>query len=608
VPPAIADLAFLSDSHSAALVDREGAVVWWCPERFDARPCFAALLDPAAGRFRVGPSAPAAVLRAYREDTLVLETTFRTATGVLRVTDALALAPGERGHALGLGAPHALVRLAEVLAGEVELDVDLEPRLDFGLVRPELEATEEGLRTRGGPGVLALRTDAALHVARHRARGRETLREGDRRAFVLRHRPGFERDEPAGLPGAEALLQEATAGWRSWVAHHRTYDGLHAGRVRTSALVLQGLTHAPTGALVAAATTSLPEVPGGPANWDYRFAWLRDASLGVRALATAACTEECVRYLDWMARVGAGVPPGELPQVVFGVAGERDLSEHELGHLEGFGGARPVRVGNAAWTQLQLDVPGEILDAAWTLRDDLDGTFPEPLARFLGGLADATAARWRETDSGMWEGREGERHYLPSKVMAWVALDRAVRLAGRLGEHGARAAGWAAERDAVHAAVLRDGFHEGVGAFTGALGSDHLDAGVLLMPLFGFLPADDPRMAATIRTVERELGAEDGLPRRWTGGEDEAPFAMVSFWLVGCLARLGELDRAHALFERVAGHANDLGLLSECLDGAGGLLGNVPQAFSHVGLVNAAASLDAAERGTLGTGGVRAAR
>jgi len=607
VPRTIADLAFLSDSGAAAFVDRDGAVVWWCPQRFDDRPCFAALLDPAAGHFRVGPAAPAEVTRAYRDDTLVLETTFRTAAGVLRVHDALALGPGERGHELGRDAPRALVRVAEVLAGEVELDVDLVPRLDFGLVRPELAPTAEGLRTLGGPGGLALRTDAALHVGRHRARGRETLRTGERRAFVLRHRPGFERAEPVDLPSADALLAETTATWRSWVAGHSTYEGLHAGRVRRSALVLQGLTHAPTGALVAAASTSLPEVPGGPANWDYRFAWLRDASLTVRALAVAACTDECVRYLDWMARVGAGVLPGELPQVVFGVAGERDLSEHELGHLEGYGGARPVRVGNAAWTQLQLDVPGEVLDAAWTLRDDLDGAFPEALARFLAGLADATALRWREPDSGIWEGREGERQFVPSKVLCWVALDRAVRLAGRLGEHGAGAPAWAAARDEVRATVLREGFHDEAGAFTGALGSDHLDAGVLLMPLFGFLPARDPRMERTIRAIDREL-AEDGLVRRWTGGENEAPFAVASFWLVECLARLGEFDRAHELFERVAGHANDVGLLSECVDGAGGLLGNVPQAFSHVGLVNAAAALDAAEAETTGPRDVRAAR
>jgi GH15 family glucan-1,4-alpha-glucosidase len=606
VPAAIENLAFLSDSQSAAFVDRDGSVVWWCPQRFDDRPCFAALLDPAAGSFRVGPSGPAAVTRAYREDTLVLETTFRAAGGTLRLHDALALAPGARGHELGHEAPHALVRVAEVLAGEVEVDVELRPRLDFGLVRPELVATAEGLRTRGGPGALALRTDAELHVARHEARGRVTLRAGERLAFVLRHRPGFERAEPVDLPGAEALLAETEATWRSWVAVHTTYEGPHRDRVRRSALVLQGLTHQPTGALVAAATTSLPEVPGGPANWDYRYGWLRDASLTVRALHTAACSEECLGYLEWMVRVGAGGEPGSLPQVVFGVTGERDLTEHELDHLEGFGGARPVRVGNAAWTQLQLDVPGEILDAAWVLRDDLDGAFAPDLARFLAGLADATAARWHEPDSGIWEGREGERQYLPSKVMCWVALDRAVRLAGRLGEHGARAGAWAAARDEVHATVLREGYDEGVGAYCGALGSDHLDAGVLLMALFGFLPATDERMARTIRTIDRELG-EDGLVRRWTGGEDEAPFAIVSFWMVECLAELGELDRAHELFEHAAGHANDLGLLSECLAPGGGLLGNVPQAFSHVGLVNAAARLEAVERAATAPRDLRAA-
>ena len=606
MPAAVSDLAFLSDSQSAAFVDRDGAVVWWCPQRFDDRPCFASLLDPGAGRFRVGPTEPAEVQRAYRPDTLVLETTFRTARGTLRLHDALALAVGSRGHALGQDVPHALVRVVEVLAGEVEVEADLRPRLDFGLVRPELARTPEGLRTRGGPGSLALRTDLELHVARHEARGRETLRAGERRAFVLRHRPGFDRGEPVDLPGAEALLAEAEAAWRSWTELHTTYEGLHRDRVRRAALVLQGLTHQPTGALVAAASTSLPEVPGGPANWDYRYGWLRDASLTVRALHTAACSDECLRYLDWMERVGSTGEPGALPQVVFGVAGERDLTEHELGHLEGFGGARPVRVGNAAWTQLQLDVPGEVLDAAWVLRDDLEGALAPGLARFLAGLADGTAARWREPDSGIWEGREGERQYVPSKVMCWVALDRAVRLADRLGEHGANARAWAVARDEIRATVLHEGFSEQAGGFSGALGSDHLDVGVLLMPLFGFLPATDERMARTIRTIDRELGM-DGLVRRWTGGEDEAPFAIASFWMVECLAELGELDRAHQLFEHAAGHANDLGLLSECLDPPGGLLGNVPQAFSHVGLVNAAARLDRAGRGATAAGDLRAA-
>ncbi len=596
--PTVADLALLSDCQGAAIVDGRGTLLWWCASRFDDRPSFSGLLDPGAGHFSLAPVAPAQTGRRYREDTLVLETAHRTPAGAVRVHDALALAPGSRGHKIGHGVPHALVRVVEGLAGEVEVEVDFAPRPDWGLVRPELARTPGGVRTLGGPGTLHLRTDVPLRLGqRGRATGRFTVRAGDRVAFVMRHAPGWEGAEGPELPPADTLLEETAEGWRSWVAAHGPFEGEHAALVRRSALVLQGLTYAPTGAMVAAATSSLPEVPGGPANWDYRFAWLRDGSFTVRALRAATCGDETIRYLEWMGRAAASCAPGELPQVVFGVEGERDLSEHELPHLAGFGGARPVRVGNDAWRQLQLDVPGEVLDAAWQLRDGLDGQFEPRLASFLAELADTVAARWPDDDAGIWEGREGLRPYTPSKVMAWTALDRAVRLADRLGEAegAARVRGWAAARDEVRALVLERAWHDGIGAYTGALGSDHLDAAVLMMPLVGFLPATDPRMRRTIEVVARELG-DGSRVRRWTGSEDEQGFALCSFWLAECLVLAGEVERAAELFEAAAGHANDLGLLGECLD-EHGTHGNFPQAFSHVGLINAAVAIDRALTG-----------
>ena len=346
--------------------------------------------------------------------------------------------------------------------------------------------------------------------------------------------------------------------------------------------MFQGLTYQPTGALVAAPTTSLPEVAGGDGNWDYRYAWLRNAAMTVRALSTSACSDEPLRYFDWMVRAAVTGRADEQVQIVFGVDGERDLSEHRLEHLAGHLGSRPVRVGNAAWRQKQLDVLGHVLDSAWVIRDEL-GTPDEPTARFLRQLAERAATQWREQDSSIWEGREGERHYVVSKVGCWVALDRAVRLADRIGA-----------REQLRRTVLREGYDARRGAFTGAFGSDHLDAGVLVLALLGFVEADDPRMTSTIAVIEDEL-ADGGLLRRWTGAEDDA-FLTASFWLAECHARAGRIDRAHEVFEQAAGAANELGLLAEEVDPASGEpLGNFPQAISHVGLVNAALALTEAE-------------
>jgi len=585
----IADYALIGDCHSAALVARDGSIDWWCAPRFDSPSAFARLLDPGAGHFAVRPVEPFEVDREYLADTMVLRTTFRTASGTLHLTDALALEPGARGHDIGMRSPHAIVRRAEVSAGRVEVAVEFAPRPEYGLVVPLLERADAGVRTRGGATELLLATGVQLELDGATAWARTLLADGEQATFTVHHGRPRSFFEPLD---AGRALEDTAAGWRSWVADHAGYEGAYRDAVNRSALVLQALTYQPSGAIVAAPTTSLPEILGGEANWDYRFAWLRDASLTLRALWVAACPDEGQRFFEWMA-AAVGPQRDRHVQIMFGVEGERDLTEHELDHLAGYGDSRPVRVGNEAWRQRQLDVMGEILEAAHVLRDQLD---PDDslTTGFLCDLAERAADGWRDTDAGIWEGREGERHYTSSKLMCWVALDRAVKLAPQLGP-SARAGVWATARDEIRVAILEQAFDEHAGVYAGAFGSDRLDASVLLMPIMGFLPADDERMRATIEAVDRDL-AEGGLVKRWTGAdEDEGAFVICSFWLANCLAQAGELDRAREVFEHVLDHANDVGLLAEEIDPrSGALLGNFPQAFSHVGLINAAWSIDQA--------------
>ncbi len=436
----IADYALLGDCHGAALVARDGSVDWWCAPRFDSPSAFARLLDPQAGHFAVRPVEAFEVEREYLADTMALRTTFRTASGTLHLTDALALEPGARGHEIGLRSPHVLVRRAEVSAGRVDLVVEFAPRPEYGLVVPILERVEAGVRARGGASVLLLATRVQLELEGATARARTLLAEGEELTFAVHHGLPRASFEPVD---AAAVLEDTIAGWRSWVGDHAGYGGAYRDAVNRSALVLQALTYQPSGAIVAAPTTSLPEIAGGDANWDYRFAWLRDASLTLRALWVAACPEEGRRFFEWMA-AAVGPQRDRHVQIMFGVEGERDLTEHELDHLAGYGGSRPVRVGNEAWRQRQLDVMGEILEAAHVLRDQLDPGDPLTTG-FLCDLADRAADGWRDTDAGIWEGREGERHYTSSKLMCWVALDRAVKLAPQLGPD-ARPEAWAAER------------------------------------------------------------------------------------------------------------------------------------------------------------------
>ncbi|MFV2019674.1 glycoside hydrolase family 15 protein [Micromonospora sp. LOL_023] len=614
----IAGYGLLSDCQGAALVSLAGSVDWWCPARFDAPSVFARLLDPQAGHWSIAPVAEHTATRRYLDGTMVVQTDFRTGDGQLRVTDALALGPGERGHRIGLGSPHQLLRQVEVISGTVEVAVELVARPRYGMVTPTATRLDTGalgqgcaVELVGGGDRLVLTGDVPLVAVDGAVTARFTRTAGDIVSFALRHEPTDAQptraDRPAGLAGL-AGLADTIAGWRSWDELHRGYQGPYLDQVRRSALVLQALTYQPTGAVVAAATTSLPEELGGTANWDYRFGWLRDGAFTMQALWVAACPDEAYRFFGWMADSsgapadGTELPVGQPVPVMFGVDGERDLTEHTLDHLAGYQGSQPVRVGNDAWRQRQLDVLGEVLHSAWIMRDQLADISPGT-ADFLRSLADRAATRWTEPDAGIWEGREGDRHYVTSKLLCWVALDRAVQLAELLdADTGTELPRWRQAREDVRAAILDEGWNPDRQAFTGAFGSSHLDAGVLIMPIVGFLPGTDPRVVSTVDVIEQELGHE-GLVQRWTGAGDEGAFLICSYWLAQAHALAGRPDRARQVFDRVTSCANDLGLLSEeVLRSDDSLIGNFPQGLSHIGLINAAWRISQAEQAARRTG------
>jgi GH15 family glucan-1,4-alpha-glucosidase len=578
----ISDYALLSDCRSAALVGLDGSIDWFCVPRFDSPAMFGRLLDPDAGFWSLCPEGRFESSRTYLDRTMVVETRFQTPGGVMSVTDALALGEGTRGHDIGKRVPHAIVRTVRCLQGVVDVDTHVVPRFEYGLTHPRIEPHDGGLLLGGGPDELTLMATVPLTASGTSARARFHLSAGEQAAFVLDYHAAFHG--PISTPlDPDATLADTIEGWRSWAALHEDYTGHDAERTRRSSFVLQALTYQPSGAVVAAPTTSLPERLGGSWNWDYRYAWLRDISLTMRALWIAACPHEANRFFYWVDRAG-GLLERDGVQIVYGVEGERDLSEHVLPHLAGFGGNGPVRVGNDAWRQRQLDVLGEVIDAAYLLREQLGG-FDELARDMLVAFADQAAANWRQPDSGMWEARGPERHYTSSKAMCWVALDRAVMLAAELHAED-RVAAWTRERDAVREAVLSGAWSEKAGAFAGTLGTDELDASVLQLPLTGLIDASDPRMRSTMDAIDRRLS--DGvLVRRWA--EEPNAFVICSYWMVQCLARAGEGEEARRRYDRLGLLANDVGLLSEELDPATGeALGNFPQAFSHVGQINAA--------------------
>ncbi|HUF01332.1 MAG TPA: glycoside hydrolase family 15 protein [Gaiellaceae bacterium] len=588
----IEDYGLIGDLQTTALVSRHGCIDWLCLPRFDSGAIFAALLgDAENGHWTIQPAgefhSPG---RRYRGDTLVLETELETASGAVRLVDFM---PPR-------GREPDLVRIVEGVRGEVEMHMDLVLRFDYGWIVPWVRNVEGTLVAVAGPDAVSLRTPVTLEGRNFHTVARFTVREGERVPFVL---VWFPSNQPVPEPvDAEASLRETIAFWERW-SGRCSVAGLWDDAVRRSLLTLKALTFAPTGGIVAAPTTSLPELLGGVRNWDYRYCWLRDATLTLLALIGSGYVDEAHAWRDWLLRAVAGSP--QDLQIMYGVAGERRLPELELDWLAGYESSRPVRVGNAASRQRQLDVYGEVVDALYQGR--LHGLEPSDDAWALTQkLFVWLESAWREPDDGIWEVRGPRRHFTHSKVMAWVAFDRAVKTVERFGRKGP-VERWRAIRDEIATDVLRYGYDERLESFVQFYGSDRLDASLLMIPLVGFLPPDDPRVVGTVEAIRRDL-LRDGLVERYRADVEnvdvdglppgEGVFLPCSFWLVEVLALQGRHADAVELFERLLSLRNDLGLISEEYEPKlGRLVGNFPQAFTHLALVDAALTLtDGARR------------
>ncbi|MBV9194045.1 MAG: glycoside hydrolase family 15 protein, partial [Solirubrobacterales bacterium] len=424
----IAEYGLLADCNSAALVDRDGSISWLCLPRYDSPALFARILDPSGGHWSIAPTQPYRTERRYLSGTLVLETIFTTETGSVKLIDTMAFAGGQRPHELGLGAPHLLLRVVEGLVGEAELRLELAPRPEYGLVKPLFRQTEGGGRTFGGPNQIVVSSAVPTAIDDSTMTATFTVAAGERVRFALQWSPPEgPAPEPLAPETVAERIEDTIEAWRSWEAEHDIYEGPHRELVRLSSRVLKGLTYRPTGAIVAAPTTSLPETVGGERNWDYRYAWIRDASLTLEALYIGACSDEAEDFVSFMTSSAGGRASERALQIMYGIAGEHDLSERELSHLRGWRNSSPVRVGNGAWGQTQLDVYGELLNSLYLYREQL-GDLHMEIQRFVADLANTAARRWRETDAGMWEMRGEPRHHLSSKVLCWVALDRAIAL------------------------------------------------------------------------------------------------------------------------------------------------------------------------------------
>jgi len=586
----IEDYGLIGDLQTAALVGSNGSIDWLCFPRFDSGACFSALLgDEWDGRWLLAPDCEVLrVERRYRERTLVHELDFHTEAGIVRVIDFM---PPR-------GREPDVVRIIEGVEGSVPIRMELVVRFEYGSIVPWVRRVGEQTRVAiAGPDALALRTPVAMRGENLRTVAEFTVEAGQREPFVLTWYPSHQELPPAIDP--EQALSETCKFWREWLGNC-SYNGRWEDAVTRSLVVLKALTYEPTGGIVAAATTSLPEQIGGVRNWDYRYCWLRDATFALDALLENGFEEEAQAWRGWLLRAVAG-DPDDL-QIMYGPAGERQLPERELPWLAGYEGSTPVRVGNGASTQFQLDVYGEVLDVLHQARrhevepDDESWALQRVMVANL-------ERRWREPDEGIWEVRGPRRHFTHSKVMAWVALDRAVKAVEDFGRPG-EVERWRRVRDEIHAEVLERGYDEELGSFVQSYDSKRLDASLLTIPLFGFLPPDDPRVRGTLGAVRREL-LRDGFVQRYahdteTGSVDGLPpgegaFFLCSFWFVDNLVLLGELDEACEMFDRLLALRNDLGLLSEEYDPAAKrLVGNFPQAFSHIGLVNTAVLLEKA--------------
>ncbi|MFF5972842.1 glycoside hydrolase family 15 protein [Streptomyces sp. NPDC012769] len=586
----IDDYALIGDLQTAALVGRDGSIDWLCLPRFDSAACFAALLgDEDNGHWRIAPKgATSCTSRRYAEDSLVLETLWETRTGTVKVVDFMP----QRDKAPDV------VRIVEGVSGTVEMNAVLRLRFDYGSIVPWVRRADGHRVAVAGPDSVWLRSEPPVKTwgQQFGTWSSFTVSAGEKVAFVLTWHPSHE-PRPALVDPFESL-EHSLADWREWAARC-TYRGPYRDAVMRSLITLKALIYGPTGGIVAAPTTSLPEELGGVRNWDYRACWLRDSSLTLGALLSAGYVEEAAAWRDWLLRAVAG-DPADL-QIMYGPAGERRLPETTLPWLRGYADSAPVRIGNAAVEQLQLDVYGEVMDSLYRAREA--GIPPERhawnLQLSLLGFLEST---WREPDEGLWEVRGPRRHFVHSKVMAWAAADRAVRTLEEDPSLPGDPSRWRAMRDEIHAEVCAKGYDPVRNTFTQAYGSMELDAATLLIPRIGFLPPDDPRVLGTVDAVRREL-MDGGFVRRYsTAGPsvdglpgEEGTFLVCSFWLADALLMTGRAKEARELFERLVGLCSDLGLLAEEYDPVTGRqLGNFPQAFSHIGLVGTALALDAA--------------
>ena len=605
----IEDYALIGDMQTAALVGRDGSIDWLCLPRFDSPACFASLLGTQDhGHWRIAPTdaqpgtggpvpasdgagpGKAEVTRHYQGGTLILQTEWRTATGTVRLVDFMPPRDGKS---------PVVTRIVEGVRGHVNMDCELRLRLGYGQIVPWVRRIDGRIVAVAGPDSLWLDTPVTMtgrNMAHHAS---FSVAAGDRVPFTLTWQPSHESPPELADPFAELSLTSRF--WRDW-SFSCTYEGPYKDAVLRSLITLKALTYAPTGGIVAAATTSLPEDIGGVRNWDYRYCWLRDATITLEALLRTGYTQEAAAWRSWLCRAVAGDPRDV--QIMYGVAGERRLAEWEADWLPGYEGSAPVRIGNAAVNQRQLDVYGELIDAL-SLGRESGISFDRHAWSLQRTLLDFLEKHWDEPDEGIWEVRGPRRHFVHSKVMAWVAFDRAYH-STTLGLPGPGDR-WREIRDRIHAQVCDSGYNANRGAFTQAYGSTALDAAVLLIPEVGFLPAGDPRVVSTVELIQREL-TEDGLVRRYelaSGDSDvdgltgsEGAFLACSFWMVNALHMIGKTDGAHELFERLLALRNDVGLLSEEYDPRyNRQVGNTPQAFSHVPLVQAALNLDAHEPG-----------
>jgi GH15 family glucan-1,4-alpha-glucosidase len=593
MPSKIEDYAIIGDTKTVALVDLTGSIDWWCAPRIDSGAAFAALLgDAGDGRWLIAPKGQVTkVTRNYEPETLILETIFETRTGSVSVCDFM---PPNDGYSM-------IHRIVEGRGGRVEMQMELIVRYEYGAITPWATATDDGLILVAGRDGLRLHSPVRL-VGRDLTTVATFSLSGDmRRPFSL---TWFPSEIHAPLPLDSLAARNHTRHyWHNWV-EKCTYNGGSRDRVVRSLITLKALTYEPSGAVCAAPTTSLPEAIGGNRNWDYRYSWLRDATFTLHALLVSGYSDESAAWVKWLRRAVAGSP--EEMQIMYGVDGERRLAEFELDHLAGYEGAKPVRVGNNAATQLQLDVYGEILDAALTYWRGPISQEVQWSPNLLVAILNHLEKIWREPDNGIWEVRGPRRHFTHSKVMAWVAFDRAVTLAEDGDLPKVSMDHWRKLRDEIHAEVCEKGFDVELKSFTQYYGSKLLDSSLLMLAPLGFLPPDDPRIVGTVEAIEKELVVDGFVLRYQTDtGENvdglkgsEGAFLMTSFWLADNFVLLGRRDDAQEMFDRLCGVCNDVGLLSEEYDPkAHRLLGNFPQAFSHVSLINTAANLSMAEQG-----------